>query len=225
MGKFFVPSQGAMSWKDLLANPEKQWKKGNSAYELAYCWGNANNLPFCVDRAFKNSKLPLFKNVEVLYGFPEYKVPLPGGNSSSQNDLYVLAKTNNELLTIMVEGKVSEPFGETVEFWLGDNPSDGKRKRLSYLLNLLGLDEYSVKNIRYQLLHRTASALLEARKVNAHNSLMLVHSFSETAKWFEDFAEFVKLFHLSPKQDEIIGPIQLNGVNLYYGWVTEIVIK
>ena len=34
---------------------------------------------------------------------------------ASQNDLYVLAKSNNELLTIMVEGKVSEPFGSTVE--------------------------------------------------------------------------------------------------------------
>ncbi|MEK4231265.1 DUF6946 family protein [Solibacillus sp. FSL H8-0538] len=225
MGRFFVPSEGAISWRDFLSNPEKQWKKGYSAFELADCWENASNLPNCVDKVFKKSKLTLFNDVEVLYGFPEYKVALPGGNASSQNDLYVLAKASNELLTIMVEGKVSEPFGETVESWLGDNPSDGKRKRLEYLLKLLGLDEDSVKNIRYQLLHRAASALLEARKVNANNSLMLVHSFSETAKWFEDFTEFVKLFHLSPKQDEIVGPIKLNGINLYFGWVTEVFIK
>jgi hypothetical protein len=220
MGKFFVPSHGAISWKEMLADPEKHWKKGYSAYELAHCWENASNLPSCVEKIFKQSQLPLFNNVEVLYGFPEYKVPLPGGNASSANDLYVLTKSNNELLTIMVEGKVSEPFGETVESWLGDNPSDGKRKRLEYLLNLLGLNKQSVLNKRYQLLHRTASALLEASNVNAKNTLMLVHTFSETGKWFEDYADFVKLFNLSPKRDEIAGPVSINGIKLYFGWVT-----
>ncbi|WP_342615447.1 DUF6946 family protein [Peribacillus frigoritolerans] len=222
MGKFFVPSKGAMSWRECLADSEKQWKIGYSAYSLANCWEDANNLPFCIEKVFKQSKLPLFNNVEVLYGFPEYKVPLPGGNASSQNDLYVLAKANNELLTIMVEGKVSEPFGETIDSWLGDNPSEGKRTRLEYLLYQLGLDKESVLNQRYQLIHRAASTLLEARKVNANNSLMLVHSFSDAGKWFEDYAEFVKLFHLSPKKDGIVGPVQVNGIDLYFGWVTEV---
>jgi hypothetical protein len=220
VGKFFVPSNGAISWREFLVDPEKQWEKGYSAYELANCWEDANNLPPCVEKVFKQSQLPLFNDVDVLYGFPEYKVPLPGGSTSSQNDLYVLAKTNNELLTIMVERKVSEPFGETVASWLGDNPSYGKRKRLEYLLSILGLDEGSVLNKRYQLIHRAASALLEANNVNAKNSLVLVHSFNKTGKWFEDYAEFVKLFNISPKKDKIVGPVELNGINLYFGWVT-----
>lgn len=221
MGNFFIPSNGVISWKELLVDPEKQWKKGYSAYELAYSWEGEKNLPASVDRVFKQSLLSLFNNVEVLYGFPEYKVKLPGGNASSQNDLYVLAKSNNELLTIMVEGKVSEPFGETIATWLGDNPSDGKRKRLNYLLELLVLNEKNVMNKRYQLMHRTASALLEAKNVNAKNSLMLVHSFSEKGNRFEDYCDFVKLFHLSPEKERIVGPVKLNGVNLYFGWVTE----
>jgi hypothetical protein len=220
MGKYFVPSKGAKSWREFLADPEKQWKKGYSAYELANCWENAKNFPSCIEKVFKQSELPLFKDIELLYGFPEYKVPLPGGSSSSQNDLYVLAKANNELLPIMVEGKVSEPFGETVGSWLGHNPSDGKRTRIEFLLKLLGLDKDVVLDIRYQLLHRTVSALLEAKKVNAKNALMLVHSFSETGKWFEDYAEFVNLFDLSRSKDVIVGPIQLDGVDLYFGWVT-----
>ncbi|WP_342598152.1 hypothetical protein MHB48_11100 [Psychrobacillus sp. FSL H8-0483] len=189
---------------------------------MAICWEEATNLPPSVERVFKQSKLPIFNEVEVLYGFPEYKVALPGGRASSQNDLYVLAKANNELLTIMVEGKVSEPFGETVSAWLGEHPSNGKRKRLKYLLELLELHEGSVVNKRYQLLHRTASSLIEAKNINTNNSLMLVHSFSKTGKWYEDYAEFVKLFNLSPKKDGIVGPVQLNGINLYFGWVTEV---
>ncbi|MEK5175472.1 hypothetical protein NST63_19945 [Heyndrickxia sp. FSL W8-0496] len=220
MAKFFIPSRGPLSWRESLADSDKQWKKGYSAYELAHCWEEATNLPSCVDTIFKQSEFPLFHDVEVLLAFPEYKVPLPGGNASSQNDLYVLAKSNNELLTIMVEGKVSEPFGKTVENWLGKSPSDGKQKRLESLLNILGLHKESVGNIRYQLLHRASSAVLEARKVNARHSLMLVHSFSETRKWFEDYVNFVKLFNFSPNKDGIVGPVELNGVNMYFGWVT-----
>ncbi|MEH7235899.1 DUF6946 family protein [Bacillus sp. JJ1562] len=219
MGTFFIPSKGPDSWRDFLADPKKQWKKEYSAYELAHSWEEAKHFPKCVQRAFKQSGISVFQDVKLLYGFPEYKVKIPGGNTSSQNDLYVLAKANNELVTIMVEGKVAEPFGETVASWLGNSPSDGKRERLEYLFKQLGLSEDSVINKRYQLLHRTASALLEASKVNAKHALMLVHSFSETGKWFEDYAEFVQLFQLSPKKDEIVGPVDVNGVNLYFGWV------
>jgi hypothetical protein len=35
-------------------------------------------------------------------------------------------------MRIMVEGKVSETFGEKVEVWIGENPSEGKRKRLEF---------------------------------------------------------------------------------------------
>nr|WP_247747045.1 hypothetical protein [Alkalihalobacillus sp. BA299] len=147
---------------------------------------------------------------------------MPGGNASSQNDLYVLAKANNELLPIMVEGKVAEPFGETTASWFGDNPSDGKQERLDFLLNLLSLNKDSVLDKRYQLLHRTASALIEAKKVSAKNALILIHSYSEIGKWYGDYAEFVKLFQLSPEKDGLVGPVQLNGINLYFSWVTGI---
>lgn len=120
----------------------------------------------------------------------------------------------------MVEGKVSEPFGETVETWLGNNPSVGKRKRLDYLLDILGLEENQVSKIRYQLLHRTASAVMEANHTTAKHALMLVHSFSETGKWFDEYAEFVTLFHVTPKKDGIVGPVQIQGKALYFGWVT-----
>ncbi|WP_423798202.1 DUF6946 family protein [Neobacillus sp. SAB-20_R2A] len=220
MGKYFVRSKGPRTWKESLANPENQWRKGYSAYELAHSWEAAADFPSCVKQVFQQSQIPLFQKVEMLFGLPEHKVSLPGGSKESQNDLFVLAKANDELMTMMIEGKVSEPFGETVEAWKGPAPSEGKRKRLDYLLELLQLDEANVLNKRYQLLHRTASALMEAKKFTAKNALMLVHSFSESGKGYEDYAEFVELFHLLPRKDDVVGPVALQGINLYFGWVT-----
>jgi len=45
---------------------------------------------------------------------PEHKVELDTGNVPSQNDLFVLARTDSDLVTIVVEGKVREPFGPKV---------------------------------------------------------------------------------------------------------------
>ena len=159
--------------------------------------------------------------MKVLYGFPEYKVSLPGGGAPSQNDLYLLANAGGALLPIMVEGKVSEPFGEEVRVWKGENPSKGKINRLHSILELLGLNEEEVLNKRYQLFHRTASAVIEAKNVHAQHALMLVHSFSQQAKWFEDYKEFVNLFGVKAKKDAVVGPVDVNGIHLYFGWVTE----
>jgi hypothetical protein len=49
---------------------------------------------------------------------------------------------------------------------------------------------------------------------------MLVHTFSQTDKWFDDYFDFVKLFGLNAKKDNIVGPIILNDIYLYFGWVT-----
>ncbi|MFI8577550.1 DUF6946 family protein [Rossellomorea aquimaris] len=221
MGKYYVPTKGMESWKEFLADPEKQWKRSYSAYELAKSWEGADNLPSSVQRAFENSDIPFLKNVKVLYGFPEYKVSLPGGGAPSQNDLYLLANAGGVLLPIMVEGKVSEPFGEEVKTWKGENPSIGKINRLHSILELLGLDEDEVLNKRYQLFHRTASAVIETKNVHAQHALMLVHSFSQQAKWFKDYKEFVNLFGLKAMKDSVVGPVKVNGVLLYFGWVTE----
>jgi hypothetical protein len=219
--KFFIPTNGPNSWRQFLAKPAKQWKKGYSAMELAYCWEDANGFPENIITIFCDSKISLFKNMKLLFAFPEYKVALPGGQRDSQNDIYIIAKSNNELISIMVEGKVSESFGEIILDW-GKNSSinSGKPKRLDYLLKKLNLNNNQVQQIKYQLLHRTVSAILEAQRIGAKNALMLVHSFSQTNQHFNDFEQFVKLFGLTARINSIAGPhqIQGEGIDLYFCW-------
>jgi hypothetical protein len=63
-----------------------------------------------------------------------------------------------------------------------ENVSNGtENRRLNYLIDLLGLNSKKgeVLAVRYQLLHRTASALIEAQRIGANQAMMMVHTFSK----------------------------------------------
>ena len=217
---FYLPTRCPESWKDFLAEPEKQWKKGYSARSLAYCWEDAGGLPESVSKVFKESEIKNLHNIEFILGIPEHKVELPGNGPESQNDIFVLAKSNNELISIAVEGKVSEPFSnQTVSEWLA-GASDNKKVRIHGLANILGLSVDKLLTIKYQLVHRTASALLEADRFCARHALMLVHSFSQEHKWFEDYAALASLYGKDVSPNTVVYAGAVDGKKLYLGWGT-----
>ena len=217
MNKIYIPTTKPEDWKPLLADP-KHWRSGYSAMALAYCWQDANGFPATVKRVFNKSKIKLFNNLDMLFAMPEYSVALPGGVRPSQNDLFILAKNGDHLITITVEGKVNEPFGPLVSDWF-KNPSPGKKKRLAFICDKLGLEQSKIFNIRYQLLHRTVSAIIEAERFNTPNAMMLVHSFSQTNGWFNDYSDFAALFGIDAELDRIYPAGDIGGINLYLGWV------
>jgi hypothetical protein len=219
MNRIYVPATKLEDWQALLAEPEKHWRTGYSAKALARCWMEADGFPASVRETFASSGIKMLEDVEMLLAIPEHKVPLPGGGHPSQNDLFVLAKGGGDLIAIMVEGKVSEPFGPTVEEWL-EGASVGKKRRLEYLQETLGLSAPVPSTIRYQLLHRTASAIIEAKRFNAPNAMMLVHSFSRSNEWFEDYATFASLLGIKPTVGVVHLVKEVHGTNLYLSWVT-----
>ncbi|MFC1991709.1 DUF6946 family protein [Chloroflexota bacterium] len=219
MSKIYIPASNPEDWKSLLAKPERHWRTGYSAKALAYCWQEANGFPECVETVFKKSGIELFQNVELLLAFPEYEVPLLGGRQPSVNDVFILARGNNQLISITVEGKVAEPFDKTIAEWRLRS-SEGKKARLKFLCEELQLEKDQIDHVRYQLLHRTASAIIEAKKFNAQNALMMVHSFSQSDEWFEDYSQFLALFGLNGVMpDSLVLPKNINGIDLYFSWV------
>ena len=130
-----------------------------------------------------------------------------------------MAQVTTTLTRAVVEGKVSEPFGPLVSEWI-KNPSIGKLKRLAFLCRELGVDQEAVMDVRYQLLHRTASALIEARRFNTDAAMMLVYSFSPSMDWFEDYGKLAALFGLEAEAGEIYHVAQLDDVDFFISWVT-----
>lgn len=211
-----VPAAGPEDWRLFLAEPDKQWKSGFSAKALAYCWHDADGMPPEIVSVLE--KIPSLKNLKTILAIPEHKVPLPGGARASQIDIWVLAESSSGLVSIAVEGKVSEPFGPTVGEWF-ENKTAGKEKRLKFLCGELGLKYPPPKDMRYQLIHRTVSAILEAKRFRTDEAVMVVHSFSETNEWFDDYRYFLSLFGLEAEPDQAVSVKLSGGINLSFAWV------
>ena len=116
MSKIFVPSISVDQWKELLSNPDRQWRTGYSARTLAYCWQQADGWPASVQTVFSRWGTEPFNSLQVLLALPEHQVQLPGGSRPSQPDIWVLARGQTDLVSIAVEDNVSEPFGPTLRY-------------------------------------------------------------------------------------------------------------
>lgn len=212
MSKILIPSSGPDDWKQFLAQPDLHWAMGYSARTLAHAWEAASGLPTEIETLMSSA----FGQCELLFAIPEHKTPLPGGRRESQSDVFALVRHSSGLATYTIEGKVDEPFGPTVEEWLFD-ASLGKLERLRHILDLLGIEECP-GDVHYQLLHRTASAVIEADRFDARYAGMIVHSFSPIGRWREAFDKFVSLMGGEPGTDRPSVHELPSGKSLMLAW-------
>lgn len=209
--------------KPFLAKPY-HWRSGYSACELARIWVDARGIPTSVDRLLR--AVPEYAGLRFTRGLFECCVNLRTPGRDSQIDLLVEAECTSGKLTIAVEGKVGEPFGEYVRDL---DETAGIMKRTRHLCETLKIDPDHAHNIRYQLLHRTASAIFAAQERNATYSLMLVHAFRPAErhryqalrKSFGDYASFCTRLGVDGREDSITAPIAVGGVQLRLGWLTD----
>lgn len=218
MPRILLFTSGPQDWQSLLADPEKHWKSGFSARTLAHSWEAADGFPSEIAILMAQCTEPLLQDLTPLLAIPEFKVPLPGGKRASQNDIFVLGRSSAGPVSIMVEGKVNESFGPTLGGWR-DEASAGKEERLSFLLRTLGLKDVPNDGVRYQLLHRAASALITGEPYRASAAILLIHSFSKERTGWSDYEAFTRLFGVEAE----VGVVQRMGVNtaipLFGVWV------
>lgn len=147
-----------------------------------------DTLPPEISALLNASQEPALSALKLLAAIPEWETPLPGGQRSSFTD--ILAVTRNELglCVIAVEAKVNEDFGPTVQQKRAQM-SAGQQTRINYLHSLLGVDRFD-DGIRYQLMHRSASALLAAKEFHADTAAMMIQSWGSNPALPVDFERF-----------------------------------
>lgn len=225
MNRLYIPTLGPTDWRRLLADPSSQWERFKSALEMAVCWeaarGSERGLPSEVRDAIDT--VPEVRGASLLIGLPEHKVQFEGGGHPSQNNLWALLRARDDLISLAVEAKAGEKLDELVRDWLrrADERSR-KPERLAALQRRLRIDDADVSGIRYQLLHRAASALKEAERFRAAWAVVLVQSFDRIAdepSW-QDFTRFGELMGVSVAEGRLVASPRSTAVPLFLGWVT-----
>lgn len=212
-----------------LGQGRSHWKVGRSAHALAHVWFRANGLPARVADVLQAQ--PHLAEAKLIEGFFERETDLGDGAKPSQTDLLALIELDDRLAVLAVEGKVDDAFGDqTVGAWLdgkaGSDPK-GRVTRLGILCDWLGLDPEAARTraLRYQLLHRTVSALIEARRWRCAEAIMLVHSFGPIypkGDRFDDFVQFcAAMGALDVRRHAVAAPLNRQGIKLWLGWVCD----
>ncbi|QDZ06316.1 hypothetical protein FPZ24_01555 [Sphingomonas panacisoli] len=196
------------------------WKEGRSAKSLIDQWWSANAIPQSVKLMLDQA--PEWRGADLVDAFVERCTDLSDGRPShSQSDLLAIVGIVDRLGVLAVEAKVDEGFDKTVDEWRSGS-SAGKEARLQKLCALFGLDPQAVGHLRYQLFHRTASAIIEAKRYRVRQAAMIVQSWSSARIGLDDFRAFFAAIGLPDLRDgEFSTVIMIDDVALRTGWVTE----
>lgn len=221
MVRFYCDSRPIARPDDIvpfLAAQKRHWRTGRSAWELAHSWMGADGFPPTVAKVLATH--PGLAGARLVEGHFEKTTEMPGRGRASQTDLLAICETPAGRLVIGVEGKVDETLGPLVREW--DDGTPNRQARLAGILRLLEIDRRDVEDLRYQLLHRTAAALLDARAQGAHRAIMLVHSFDPGHASFDDFARFVDVLGTPcPSRGRLSDWRDTDGVSLCLGWCAD----
>lgn len=172
-------------WRGLAG--DEKWVPTRSAYELAHCWHQSGGLPQPIARVLNASGHEVLRGVSIELCLVEKPVFLDTKIAPSMTDL--MAYGHNEKgdsIVLAVEGKANEPFASRVWAWVrGDEknptmttaPRQTRLRRLEFLSKHLSKTIGPNSTLRYQLLHRTVSAVLEAQLHGAAAAVVLIHAF------------------------------------------------
>ena len=189
MKRIVVPTSTGSDWQQLLAKPKLHWRKGASAMTAAASWeASAGMLPPEITATLNSSKDPCLADLRLLLACPEWEVPLEGGTTTSNTDVLAICRNSEGLCIVAVEAKVHEKFGPLVGQKRSE-ASSGQSARLTFLEGLLHVARFD-DSLRYQLIHRTASALLTAQEFHAGSAVMMVQAWDAPPTRRNDFDAF-----------------------------------
>jgi hypothetical protein len=223
MNRVVSETRGVGSWRDRLASPDRQWKRYCSAFETAVSWETAqespSGLPAPLEKLLRESS---FDDPVLLLAIAEHKVDLPGGVAASQSDVWAVIRTATGLLSLTVEAKAQESFGdEVLEHWLVAGKTarsiQNRRDRWDHVRAHLP-ESKSLLQIRYQMLHRCAAAVIEARRVGCPHAAFVVQAFETPDISFRDYERFCDALELPASRGGMART--LVGQNtLSIGWI------
>lgn len=213
-----------------------QWKDGRSAKEFAKAWFRGNKLSPPEELLdLLSSEL---NGLELIKGIPELVTDLPVKGEGRNHDMWLLGKKEDENVTICIEAKTDEPFGNyTVgEYYkkaierISKGEKTGVAKRIDELIKIVESDLDTWAGIQYQLLTALSGTIRQAKKHDNSNLAVFIVYVLETdltdgdklKKNNDDYKEFLRVIGIDPDEcsdGELHGPVILDEVECLVGKV------
>jgi len=169
------------SWFEFAPPKEgaRQWVDQRSAKELAkaFC-GSVVAVPREL-LALLNSN-PTLGPIDIVDAWPEHKIALDSFRGETRNaDLAAIANGRDGTVSVTVEAKADESFGELIRSVLaGPREKSNVPARVEALARgLFGGSGEEISDLRYQLLHAAAASLIFAAEHQATAAVFAVFEF------------------------------------------------
>lgn len=161
-----------------------------STQVLAARWETTGYAPSEVFRPLNAA----FPGIRPLIAIPNLKVAAWNGLGLSHNNLWVLARNRHGVLvSVIVEGKVDEPFDEPPRHWLSPEVEE-RPEQWGHIQKQLGISSQPTGDLKYELFERLGAAVIQGVEFNAKAAALVVHSFRPDAPQFADYAAFLRSF-------------------------------
>lgn len=211
--------------------------------ELARAWFRGGQLAVPKEFEALLADSPRLESLTLETGIPELVTTLPERGEGRNHDLWLLGNTPSEQITICVEAKADEPFGDKTvgEYWnyamrrLEVGEKTKVPNRIEALLQMVNEestqpDETPWSEVQYQLLTSICGTALQAIVDRSSLAVLIVHVFrtdstiqEKIARNQSAFNRFVRILTGSHEDDVrngyLYGPIPVGGVECLVGKV------
>ncbi|MCK9392784.1 MAG: hypothetical protein M0Q01_14595 [Syntrophales bacterium] len=221
----------------MWTRPKKDyhWEPERSATELAKAWFRQPRVSppkELMQLLYSSARL---KGLQLLCGIPEHVTSLPERGEGRNHDLWLLGRTDQEQITVCIEAKADEPFGNetVVEYRLSANKrresgeSTRVPERIAQLLALVPARGNQWDDIRYQLLTAICGTAIQAQRDGSTLAVFVVHEFhtSKTtpdkilanARDFDFFVSVITGSYKPVAEGTLYGPVIVGGVDCLIG--------
>ncbi len=126
MNRLHIATRGIASWRERLAHPDEHWRRQYSAFETAVSWEIAGStkagLPLSIEQLFHDAG---YLNPVLMFAVAEHKVGLRGEGGASQSDVWAVIDSSRGKVSVTVEAKANESFGDAIlKDWLVGSGSE-----------------------------------------------------------------------------------------------------
>ena len=222
---------------EMWSRPKRafQWEPERSAMELAKAWFQNTDISPPEEIIHLLNSSERLKGLSLLRGIPERVTSLPERGGGRNHDLWVVGQTNQERVTICIEAKADEPFGnETVAEYRASafkrresGESTRAPERIEQLLALVPGGDSGWDGIRYQLLTAVCGTAIQASRDGSTLAVFVVHEFHTlkttranirtNAKHFDEFMAVIGVSQTPVTAGLLYGSVVVSGVDCLIG--------